>query len=133
MPTSQPDTDNHTAITIFGERLTTISEGQREIKVCLSTLEKSFDAFQRVYLQKHGDIEKSTALAHQRLDIIDRQMMAQTSLMAVQSTSIDALKDVVKPLVFASKITAWAAGIVGSAIVLMIFAILTHQVSLVFP
>jgi VIT1/CCC1 family predicted Fe2+/Mn2+ transporter len=136
-PASQPI---EIATAVLEERLRAVSSDileikteQQEIKTILSGLSANFEVFQRTYIEKHGDVKKDTERAHLRLDVVDKQIAAQASLISILATSIGALEKLVGPLVFASRITSGAAVVVGGSIVVLIFAILTHQVTLTFP
>lgn len=122
MTPSQATTPN-TAVLL--ERIEQIRGDVAEIKASVSCFSSSQTTFEKSYIENHAAVKAdvktvsdTAARAHKRIDDLELQMKM--------------LGDAVKPLVFQSKILAWAATVIGGAMILgtlsFLWAVATHQI-----
>ncbi len=100
-----------------------------DVNALTSQIEKHIELrqeFLTAYTRAHTALEEKTLHAHGRIDKIETQIGLLTN-------QVSALEKSIQPLVFMSKVLSWLSVVLGTSIVALIWGILTHQVTLVFP
>jgi hypothetical protein len=121
--TPQQATTPNSAVIL--ERIEGIRSDVAEIKTSLACFNDREIAFEKDYAKEHtslaADVRQANEMAtraHKRIDDLEGQMRT--------------IGEAVKPLIFQSKILAWAATVIGGAMVVgalsFLWAVATHQI-----
>lgn len=78
------------------------------------------------YQREHVRVIDMATSAHERIDHIELDVEKLT-------ICVNQMKDVIQPVLFVNKILAWVLVAFGGSVVALIWAIITHQVSLIMP
>jgi hypothetical protein len=78
------------------------------------------------YQKEHTRVVGMVQNAHERIDRLEVDVAELTKC-------VQQMKDLIQPVLFVNKILAWVLVAFGVSIIALIFAIITHQVSMVFP
>lgn len=78
------------------------------------------------YQREHVRVVDMASSAHDRIDHLEVDVEKLT-------VCVQQMKDVIQPVLFVNKILAWVLVAFGGSVVALIWAIITHQVSMVFP
>ena len=90
-----------------------------EVKNNIITTCKLVNDFQLIYTREHA-----------KLETITLEMLKD---IAKHDVRLEVLEALIKPLVFQSKVIMWIGGIFAVSAFSLLFAIFTHQITLVFP
>jgi len=126
-----PDPNSQSAdIKVIMAQMEGVQNTLDEIKTTLKCMNDWRSSFELLYTGEHVKLEESTKAAHRRLDLLEPKVdeLAKTLLSSTQ-----AIEHALGPLKTQAKIIAWVGGILGTSIILLIWAIIIGQVQLVFP
>lgn len=121
--TGQPS-KNDTAVIL--ERIDSLRDDIAEVKAGMSDVTSWRHEFEKRYEVAHNDIDHKANLAHQRIDEIKLKQEENTA-------QIKALRDAIQPMIYTNKVLSFIGGTLGVSVIALIWAIMTGQVSLVFP
>ncbi len=114
-------TDNDVLV----ERVDAVIESQTEIKEMILRLDDRLRAIEREQVVEHVKLEAKADAAHRRLDEHEKRISANEA-------SINALKDLIAPLVTANRIMTWIGGALGISVIALIWALITGQAHILF-
>lgn len=78
------------------------------------------------YQREHVRVIDMATSAHERIDHLELDVEKLT-------VCVQQMKDVIQPVLFVNKILAWILVAFGASVVALIWAIITHQVTLIIP
>ena len=121
--TPQQATTPNTAVLL--ERIEQVRGDIAELKAVMACSSSDTATFRQSYIQQHvelkaevGRVSDAATRAHKRIDDLEGQVRT--------------IGEAVKPLIYQSRILAWASSLIGGALILgalsFIWAIATHQV-----
>lgn len=117
---------NQVANDVLLERINNL---QQDVTRIISAVDASCNSqreFEKYYTEQHALVVNEAAAAHRRLDLQQKQIDTILAQMA-------ALSNAMQPLIFQAKILNWFAISLGGSVLLLIIAVITHQVTLTFP
>ena len=103
----------------FLEILTRVESGVQTTQATLQSLIVE-------YQKEHIRVVDMATSAHERIDRLEKDVSELTKC-------VQQMKDLIQPVLFVNRILAWVLVAFGVSIIALIFAIITHQVSMVFP
>jgi len=112
-------------VAVVYSKIDAMQDDLKEIKTTVKAADKRAQEFEKYYIEQHSQVVHSTNRAHARLDDYERR------LCALENT-LEELADLVKPLVFQSRVLIWVASGFGVLIIGLLFAIFTGQAHLIF-
>ena len=111
---------------VIVERLEHIRSELEQITKRLDTFIESSSQFRIDYEIRHAELSAKTNAAHTRLDDQAKDLAVLKAVSAEQQKSIGSLNIYAKMLGF-------VAGILGSSVIVFLWSIITHQVTLAVP
>ena len=124
MPPSQnTPTQANTAVIL--EQIKNLADDVKGINERLDRDAQDTRLFRENYIQGHAEVANSVKLAHARIDA------HETSIKDIKDAMLR-LEKAVSPLIFSNTIMKFLGSAVMLAIIALIWAILTHQVTLGF-
>jgi len=122
-------TDSNTtrqSLDLISNKLDHVKETVDTIKTDVKCLDQKQNAFEKTYIKEHQivvsmatDNREEVIRAHRRIDEIEKSMKE--------------LQRTIQPLVATNKILTVLGGILATSVIALIWSIVTHQVSIVFP
>lgn len=111
---------------VISTNLEHVKETVDVIKTDVKCLDQKQNAFEKTYIKEHQivvsmatDNREEVIRAHRRIDDIEKSMKE--------------LQQAIQPLVLTNKILTVLGGILATSVIALIWSILTHQVSIIFP
>ena len=101
----------------------TNADDLRDLKISNAELAAAVRTLAETYKVEHVKVLKDVAALERRMDVIDDP----------KDGKLTKLINEVQPLIFANRIMVWVFVSLGVSVIALIFSILTHQVTLVFP
>ena len=101
------------------ERIDNLRSDIAELKTQVTCINDNQYRFEKTYVERHAEVVTMAEKNKERLDKLEPQ--------------VDRLIESIKPWVFQSRIIAWLAGIFGASVIALIWAIITHQVTIAAP
>ena len=119
-------TPTTTSNAVLLERIENVGSKVDDVANTLKEHNQREMAFSERYNVAHSQVVNSTNQAHIRIDDLDKQIKANKE-------AIDQLRQAIQPLIYTNKILTWLAILMGGSIFALIWAILTHTVTIVIP
>lgn len=136
---------SQTSQQVLVERLSNLQTDVTDIKsTSLPKIEASIacfggnlDRLERLYLVEHEKMNSKVDAAHRRLDdhagkITDQSVRSETNTRRIEEIAVQIIKleKTIQPLI---KILVWLGVTFFGSLIALIWSIVTHQVTLVFP
>ena len=116
-----------------GEQLAILTEQSRQMYSMLKevhsnvcTLDDKVQTFYTEYKVELVRVVDAATIANKRVDKMEGEITIITS-------NIEKIQDAIRPLITSYKFLFWLGGVIGLLVVGFLWAILTHQVTIVMP
>jgi hypothetical protein len=115
------------------ERLSNLQADMTDIKGSIACFSGNLERLERLYLVEHEKLVGKVDAAFRRIDEQGARSDANTRRIEDITNQLIKLEKSIQPLVFSNKILAWIGVTLGGSVIALIWMVITHQVTLVFP